>query len=139
MSGSPAFTLTTASCDDGILSNGCFVNDDITGWTTLNGAKVSASAGLITLTNTQPSYGTFSAGVDTPIVEGNVYNYSYTVPSELTTRCRFFIGGVSAVRTTTPGTYTGTVTATSTAAPNVQIDSAVNGASCSFSAPIKVW
>lgn len=140
VAGSPAFSVTTAeACDSGIVINGCFSGNSTDNWIRLYGATLTTADGVATLTNTLTAYGQANADTSESIVSGTTYHYSYVVPPGNSVACRLFIGDVSAVYTTTPGTYTGVVVASTTSKPSVRIVSAVNGATCSFGTPLKVW
>jgi hypothetical protein len=140
VAGSPAFSVTTAeACDSGIVINGCFSGNSTDNWIRLYGATLTTADGVATLTNTLTAYGQADADTSESIVSGTTYHYSYVVPPGNSVACRLFIGDVSAVYTTTPGTYTGVVVASTTSKPSVRIVSAVNGATCSFGTPLKVW
>ena len=123
-------------CDDGILANGCFDDDDLSGWTPYTTSGFSAANGTATVSNNGYTYRYVTASLDSgqSITTSEEYSYAITfIAMSAGSMCRFSVGGVSVVSSATaPGTFSGTFTATSDALPTVKVNTSDTTDFCTF-------
>jgi len=126
-------------CDDGILADGCFSSTTNFNWSPVN-TNFSVSGGVATFTNNGAYYGEFTfKNLEESILAATTYNYSITIDSIIGGGgVKLLIGSVMAPTRSSAGTYTGTITTSSTSVPKLSQSSNTPGYGASIS-HIKIW